>query len=93
VGFRSAPGAATGPRPSPDIEKAAKATVPGAGCRQAGIAGACDHRAAGAGGKYVRTWLGTERGENGKTKVTLVWEPLAQPPVLRGAIRPQDASR
>jgi len=27
-------------------------------------------------GKYVRTWLGTERGENGKTKVTLVWEPL-----------------
>jgi VWFA-related protein len=30
--------------------------------------------------KYVRTWLGTERGENGKTKVTLVWEPLPQPP-------------
>jgi len=30
-------------------------------------------------GKYVRTWLGTERGSNGKTKVTLVWEPLAQP--------------
>jgi VWFA-related protein len=27
-------------------------------------------------GKYVRTWLGTQRGENGKTKVTLVWEPL-----------------
>jgi VWFA-related protein len=27
-------------------------------------------------GKYVRTWLGTERGQNGKTKVTLVWEPL-----------------
>jgi len=31
-------------------------------------------------GKYVRTWLGTERGEGGKTKVTLVWEPLAFPP-------------
>ena len=31
-------------------------------------------------GKYVRTWLGTERGANGKTKVTLVWEPLPQPP-------------
>jgi hypothetical protein len=29
--------------------------------------------------KYVRTWLGTERGENGKTKVTLVWEPLPKP--------------
>jgi VWFA-related protein len=31
-------------------------------------------------GKYVRTWVGTERGEGGKTKVTLVWEPLAFPP-------------
>jgi len=29
-------------------------------------------------GKYVRTWIGTERGENGKTRVTLIWEPLAQ---------------
>ena len=27
-------------------------------------------------GKYVRTWIGTERGENGKTRVTLIWEPL-----------------
>jgi hypothetical protein len=32
-------------------------------------------------GKYVRTWLGTERGENGKTKLTLVWEPLPKTPV------------
>jgi len=32
-------------------------------------------------GKYVRTWLGTERGANGKTKVTLVWEPLPKTPV------------
>jgi hypothetical protein len=29
-------------------------------------------------GKYVRTWIGTERGTNGKTRVTLVWEPLPQ---------------
>jgi VWFA-related protein len=27
-------------------------------------------------GKYVRTWIGTEKGENGKTRVTLIWEPL-----------------
>ena len=27
-------------------------------------------------GKYVRTWIGTERAENGKTRVTLIWEPL-----------------
>ena len=31
-------------------------------------------------GKYVRTWLGTERGESGNTRVTLVWEPLTFPP-------------
>jgi len=31
-------------------------------------------------GKYVRTWLGTERGEGGNTRVTLVWEPLIFPP-------------
>jgi VWFA-related protein len=29
-------------------------------------------------GKYVRTWLGTTRGEAGKTRVTLIWEPLPQ---------------
>lgn len=29
--------------------------------------------------KYVRTWLGTERGADGKTRVTLVWEPLPAP--------------
>ncbi len=34
-------------------------------------------------GKYVRTWLGTERGANGKTRVTLVWEPLSQPAGVR----------
>jgi hypothetical protein len=31
-------------------------------------------------GKYVRTWVGSERGENGKTRVTLVWEPLPVSP-------------
>ena len=34
-------------------------------------------------GKYVRTWLGTARGEQGKTRVTLIWEPLPQSPGLR----------
>ena len=31
-------------------------------------------------GKYVRTWVGAERGDNGKTRMTLVWEPLPQQP-------------
>jgi VWFA-related protein len=30
-------------------------------------------------GKYVRTWVGTARGDAGKTRVTLIWEPLPQP--------------
>src|SRR5262245_7047658 len=28
----------------------------------------------------VRTWIGTSRGENGKTRVTFVWEPLPKTP-------------
>lgn len=28
------------------------------------------------GSRVVRTWIGTERGQNGKTKVTFVWEPM-----------------
>ena len=35
-------------------------------------------------GRFVRTWLGTSRGDNGKTRVTFVWEPIpAQPGVRR----------
>jgi VWFA-related protein len=28
----------------------------------------------------VRTWIGTSRGDNGKTRVTFVWEPLPKAP-------------
>jgi VWFA-related protein len=31
----------------------------------------------------VRTWLGTTRGANGKTRVTFVWEPATAPPGVR----------
>jgi VWFA-related protein len=31
-------------------------------------------------GKFVKTWLGTERGTDGRTRVTVVWEPLPVPP-------------
>ncbi len=30
--------------------------------------------------RVVRTWIGTTRGENGKTKVTFVWEPAPKAP-------------
>ncbi len=30
--------------------------------------------------RSIRTWLGTARGDNGKTRVTLVWEPMPRRP-------------
>lgn len=41
----------------------------------------------------VRTWVGTSRGENGKTRVTLVWEPVAKTPGDSGASRGGDPTR
>jgi len=35
-------------------------------------------------GKFVRTWVGSERGDNGKTRMTFIWEPL---PATPGASR------
>jgi VWFA-related protein len=34
-------------------------------------------------GKYVRTWLGTARAEDGKTRLTLIWEPMTPAPGAR----------
>jgi VWFA-related protein len=30
--------------------------------------------------RFIRTWIGTERGQNGMTRVTFVWEPVPPPP-------------
>ena len=34
-------------------------------------------------GRFVRTWVGTSRGDDGKTRVTFVWEPIAAQPGVR----------
>jgi VWFA-related protein len=34
-------------------------------------------------GRFVRTWVGTAPGANGKTRVTLVWEPVPAAPGVR----------
>lgn len=34
-------------------------------------------------GRFVRTWVGSARGADGKTRVTFVWEPLPSPPGVR----------
>jgi VWFA-related protein len=33
--------------------------------------------------RYVRTWIGNEQGEGGKTKLTFLWEPLPPTPGVR----------
>jgi hypothetical protein len=33
--------------------------------------------------RFVRTWVGTEPGDEGQTKVTFVWEPVAAPPGVK----------
>jgi VWFA-related protein len=64
-----------------DVKKAEKATGPGVPETAKPVMAALASIAAPVqSAKYVRTWLGTQRGENGKTKVTLVWEPLPKPP-------------
>ena len=37
----------------------------------------------------IRTWVGSEQGSDGKTRVTLVWEPM--PPTPGERARPEDA--
>jgi len=39
----------------------------------------------------VRTWIGTSRGENGKTRVAFVWEPLPKSPGERSDGREEPA--
>jgi len=64
-----------------DVKKAEKATGPGVPDTAKPVMAALASIAAPVqSAKYVRTWLGTERGDNGKTRVTLVWEPLPKPP-------------
>ena len=36
------------------------------------------------GRRFVRTWIGAERGENGKTRMTFLWEPVPAIPGLAG---------
>jgi VWFA-related protein len=43
--------------------------------------------------RVVRTWIGTSRGENGKTRVTFVWEPVPKPPGERQAAATDQPAR
>ena len=41
--------------------------------------------------RSIRMWIGTSRGEDGKTKVTFVWEPVPRPPGDRSTSSDQPA--
>ncbi len=43
-------------------------------------------------GRVIRTWVGTSRGDNGKTRVTFVWEPVPPPPGSTPGDRPTRVS-
>lgn len=43
-------------------------------------------------GRVIRTWIGTSRGDNGKTRVTFVWEPIPSPPGSAPGARPARVS-
>jgi VWFA-related protein len=43
--------------------------------------------------RLIRTWIGTSRGENGKTKVTFVWEPTPRSPGDRSPAPADQPSR
>ena len=61
----------------------ARANVPAPPPLPAGVGKALSSLTDPARGRFVRTWVGTERGENGKTRVTFVWEPIAAQPGVR----------
>ena len=43
--------------------------------------------------RLIRTWVGTSRGENGKTRVTFVWEPTPKPLGDRAPLPGEQPSR
>ena len=43
--------------------------------------------------RVIRTWIGTSRGENGKTRVTFVWEPTPRAPGSAPTPEGQEPSR
>jgi VWFA-related protein len=57
-------------------EETAKATAPPRPGPAPEVAAALESLAATPRSSLIRTWVGMSRGENGKTKVTFVWEPM-----------------
>lgn len=69
-------------------DDAARASAPPKPEPPAAVTKALTSLAAPAGGRPANFWVGTSRGDNGRTRVTFVWEPGAR----EGANRPESAA-
>jgi VWFA-related protein len=64
-------------------DETARATAPAKSGPPPAIAKAIAGLAPVSNRRFVRTWLGTEPGEDGRTKVTFVWEPVPAAPGMK----------
>ena len=71
-------------------EDAARATAPAKPEAPSAVRDALATLVEPSGGRPAKFWIGTARGENGRGRVTFVWEPIASAP---GATRDAPASR
>ena len=74
-----------------NAEEAARATAPPKPEPPPAITAALTSIAEPVRGRPARFWIGTSRGENGKTRVTFVWEPIPPAPGERNTDAPQAA--
>jgi VWFA-related protein len=77
---------------APTEEDRAKAMAPARPAAPPGVTNALASIATPPGRRVIRTWIGTSRGDNGKTRVTFVWEPVPPPPGSTDAERPARVS-
>jgi VWFA-related protein len=75
------------------VEDVARASAPPAAAPSKAVETALAAIGRPAGSRVIRTWLGMSRGENGKTKVTFVWEPMPAVPGGRTASGSDTPSR
>jgi VWFA-related protein len=64
-------------------DEAVRAAAPDKPTAPPEVSRALSEMSAPARGRFVRTWVGTSRGDGGKTRVTFVWEPIPVQPGVR----------
>jgi VWFA-related protein len=73
---------------APTPEEAAKASAPSAPEPSAAVTKALGAIATPVGGQFIRSWVGTSRGPDGKTRITFAWKPAPVPAGTPSSERP-----